>query len=38
MSYAKLTGKSGIQWPCNEQFPDGARHLYVNGHFNTDPE
>ena len=38
MSYAKLTGKSGIQWPCNEQFPDGARHLYVDGHFNTDPE
>jgi anaerobic selenocysteine-containing dehydrogenase len=38
MSYATLTGKSGIQWPCNEQFPDGARHLYMNGHFNTDPE
>ena len=38
MSYAKLTGGSGIQWPCNEQFPDGAPHLYTNGRFNTDAE
>ena len=22
MSYAKLTGGSGIQWPCNEKFPE----------------
>ncbi|MDN3656173.1 nitrate reductase [Ferruginibacter paludis] len=36
MSYAKLTGGSGIQWPCNETYPDGARHLYTNGVFNTD--
>lgn len=35
MSYAKLTGGSGIQWPCNEQFPDGTSHLYTNGVFNT---
>jgi anaerobic selenocysteine-containing dehydrogenase len=38
MSYAKLTGGSGIQWPCNERFPDGAKHLYADGRFNTDSE
>ena len=38
MTYAKLTGGSGIQWPCNEQFPDGATHLYTNGVYNTDPQ
>ena len=38
MSYAKLTGGSGIQWPCNEQFPNGAEHLYTDGRFNTAPE
>jgi anaerobic selenocysteine-containing dehydrogenase len=35
MSYEKLSRGSGIQWPCNEQFPDGARHLYTDGQFNT---
>lgn len=35
MSYAKLTASGGIQWPCNEQFPDGAERLYTNGQFNT---
>jgi len=35
MSYAKLTGGSGIQWPCNETYPDGTRHLYTDGVFNT---
>ena len=35
MSYAKLSQGLGIQWPCNEQFPDGATHLYTNGVFNT---
>jgi anaerobic selenocysteine-containing dehydrogenase len=38
MSYAKLTGGSGIQWPCNETFPNGARHLYTDGRFNTEAE
>jgi len=36
LGYAKLTGGSGIQWPCNEQYPDGKTHLYENGVFNTD--
>ena len=35
MSYAKLTGGSGIQWPCNEQYPDGTHHIYTDGVFNT---
>ena len=35
MSYQKLTGGSGIQWPCNEKYPDGTRHIYTDGVFNT---
>jgi ferredoxin-nitrate reductase len=35
MSYKKLTGGSGIQWPCNEQFPEGRERLYEDGNFNT---
>lgn len=27
MTYAKLTGGSGIQWPCNEQYPNGRPRL-----------
>jgi ferredoxin-nitrate reductase len=38
MSYAKLTGGSGVQWPCNDRFPNGTRHLYADGRFNTDVE
>jgi anaerobic selenocysteine-containing dehydrogenase len=35
MSYEKLTGGAGIQWPCNEQHPDGVKHIYTDGVFNT---
>ncbi|WP_033411578.1 molybdopterin oxidoreductase family protein [Segetibacter koreensis] len=35
MSYSKLSQGSGIQWPCNEQFPDGTPHLYTTHLFNT---
>lgn len=35
LSYAKLSQKGGIQWPCNEQYPDGTKHLYTDGIFNT---
>jgi len=35
MSYAKLSEGSGIQWPCNEEFPDGKKHLYEDGVFAT---
>ena len=36
MSYAKLTGGSGIQWPCNEEYPEGKTRLYTDGKFHTD--
>lgn len=36
LSYEKLSQGSGIQWPCNEKFPNGARHIYTDGVFNTD--
>jgi anaerobic selenocysteine-containing dehydrogenase len=35
MSYAKLSEGSGIQWPCNEEHPNGAEHLYTDHVFNT---
>jgi anaerobic selenocysteine-containing dehydrogenase len=35
LSYAKLTGKSGIQIPCNAENPEGTPRLYTNGVFNT---
>lgn len=38
MSYAKLRGGSGIQWPCNDEFPDGTTHIYPDGQFATDPD
>jgi ferredoxin-nitrate reductase len=34
ITYKKLA-TGGIQWPCNEQFPDGAERLYTDGRFNT---
>ncbi|KAG5810791.1 hypothetical protein H9Q71_005248 [Fusarium xylarioides] len=36
MSYAKLTGGSGIQWPCNDQYPVGKERLFDDGVFFTD--
>ncbi|HVK05769.1 MAG TPA: nitrate reductase [Armatimonadaceae bacterium] len=35
LSYAKLSAASGIQWPCNEQYPDGKARLYDDRHFPT---
>jgi anaerobic selenocysteine-containing dehydrogenase len=35
LSYAKLSEGSGIQWPCNEQAPDGTERLYTDGVFRT---
>jgi anaerobic selenocysteine-containing dehydrogenase len=35
LSYAKLGAGSGVQWPCNEQYPDGRERLYEDGVFNT---
>ena len=37
MTYAKLTGGSGIQWPCNEKTcPDGTERLFTDFRFPTD--
>lgn len=35
LSYAKLSERSGVKWPCNFEFPGGAERLYTNGIFNT---
>lgn len=37
ITYDKLRGGSGIQWPCNDEHPDGTEHIYVDGHFWSDP-
>ncbi|MFD7069627.1 molybdopterin oxidoreductase family protein [Streptomyces sp. NPDC059913] len=31
LTYAKLRGPSGIQWPCTEEAPDGTGRLYADG-------
>jgi predicted molibdopterin-dependent oxidoreductase YjgC len=38
LSYAKLRGGSGIQWPCTAEHPDGTERLYVGGQFWSAPE
>ncbi|HEY0697368.1 MAG TPA: molybdopterin oxidoreductase family protein, partial [Micromonospora sp.] len=38
ISYDRLRGGSGIQWPCTAQRPEGTERLYPDGRFNTDPE
>lgn len=38
LTYEKLTGGSGIQWPCNEAHPQGKERLFEDGVFFTDIE
>jgi anaerobic selenocysteine-containing dehydrogenase len=38
MSYEKLRGPSGVQWPCNDENPDGTERLYGDGSFWSSPE
>jgi ferredoxin-nitrate reductase len=38
LTYEKLRGGSGIQWPCNAAFPDGCERLYANHEFPTDAD
>ncbi len=38
LSYDKLRGGSGIQWPCNDEHPDGTERIYVDGEFWGSPE
>jgi ferredoxin-nitrate reductase len=36
MTYAKLRERGGIQWPCNDDHPDGTVRLYTKPHFPTE--
>jgi anaerobic selenocysteine-containing dehydrogenase len=38
MSYDKLRGSRGIQWPCNDEHPDGTERIYVDGEFWSSPD
>lgn len=38
LSYAKLRGGSGIQWPCNTEHPDGTERLYADAKFWAEPD
>jgi len=38
ITYEKLLGTSGIQWPCNEEHPDGTERLYEDGKFWASPD
>jgi anaerobic selenocysteine-containing dehydrogenase len=37
LTYDKLRGGSGIQWPCTEDSPGGTERLYTDHHFLTEP-
>lgn len=37
MTYDRLE-RGPLQWPCNEQYPDGRERLYEDGVFPTDPD
>jgi anaerobic selenocysteine-containing dehydrogenase len=38
LSYEKLRGGSGIQWPCNDEAPGGTERLYTDHIFNTETD
>ena len=38
LTFEKLRGGSGIQWPCNDERPDGTERLYEDGRFFSAPE
>ena len=38
LSYERLRGGSGIQWPCTDEAPEGTERLYADGRFWSDPE
>ncbi|RCK70801.1 nitrate reductase [Desertihabitans brevis] len=38
LSYDRLRGGSGIQWPCTEDAPDGTERLYADGRFFSAPD
>jgi ferredoxin-nitrate reductase len=38
LTYAKLRGSVGIQWPCTEDSPQGTERLYTDHHFHTETD
>ncbi|MDQ0259133.1 molybdopterin oxidoreductase family protein [Sinomonas atrocyanea] len=38
MTYEKLRGGSGIQWPCTDEQPEGTERLYEDGKFFSAPD
>jgi predicted molibdopterin-dependent oxidoreductase YjgC len=36
MTYQKLSGGGGLQWPCNDTHPEGTVRLYTDLHFPTE--
>jgi anaerobic selenocysteine-containing dehydrogenase len=38
LTYEKLRGGSGIQWPCNDEHPEGTERLYADGQFWSRPD
>ncbi len=38
LTYDRLRGHSGIQWPCTADHPDGTERLYADGKFWSAPE
>ena len=36
MTIEKMLEKGGLQWPCNEENPEGSDSLYADGRFMTD--
>ncbi|MBW0292708.1 MULTISPECIES: molybdopterin oxidoreductase family protein [Rhodococcus] len=38
ITYERLRGGSGIQWPCNTEHPGGTERLYTGGEFFSAPE
>lgn len=38
MTYGRLRGGSGIQWPCTDDTPEGTERLYADGRFFAHPD
>jgi anaerobic selenocysteine-containing dehydrogenase len=38
ITYEKLRGSGGIQWPCTAEAPEGTERLYTDGVFHTDAD
>ncbi|MFH9818231.1 molybdopterin oxidoreductase family protein [Streptomyces sp. NPDC017230] len=38
LSYEKLSGPTGIPWPCNDAAPEGTDRLYADAVFHTDAD